>query len=86
MSELRVIFRTQSDVEASIVRGLLAAHGIMCVLSSSVTHAVFPLSVSELGEVRLSVSPGDADEARRVIESHRREVSSGQVVALREEF
>ena len=58
----------------------------MCVLSSSVTHAVFPLSVSELGEVRLSVSPGDADEARRVIESHRREVSSGQVVALREEF
>lgn len=86
MSELVVIFRTQSDVEASIVRGLLAAHGIRSMVSSDVTHAVFPLSVNELGEVRLSVSAGDEREARQIIESHRHEPPPGRVVRLRDEF
>jgi len=86
VAELRVIFRTHSDVEASIVRGLLEAHGIMSVSSSSVTHAVFPLSVSELGEVRLSVNPRDADEAQRVIESHRTDTPTGQVLRLPVDF
>ena len=63
MSELVVIFRTQSDVEASIVRGLLAAHDIRSLVSSSVTHSVFPLNVNELGEVRLAVSASDADQS-----------------------
>jgi ribonuclease III len=86
MSELVVIFRTQSDVEASIVRGLLAAHDIRSLLSSSVTHSVFPLNVNELGEVRLAVAASDADQARRIIDSHRHEASSGEVVRLRDEF
>jgi ribonuclease-3 len=81
-----VIFTTQSDVEASIVRGLLEAHGIESMVSSRVTHAVFPLSVNELGEVRLSVRRGDADEARRIIDSHRTELQTGKVVRLRDEF
>ena len=57
-TELVVIFRSQSDVEASIVRGLLEANGIMAVLSSRVTHSVFPVNVNELGEVRVAVPPG----------------------------
>jgi ribonuclease-3 len=81
-----VVFRTQSDVEASIVRGLLEAHGVMSVVSSSVTHAVFPFTVNELGEVRISVRPADEAEARRIIESHRVETTTGQVVRLRDEF
>jgi ribonuclease-3 len=84
--DLVVIFRTQSDVEASIVRGLLEAHGVMCVVSSSVTHSVFPLTVNELGEVRLSVRPDQADEARQIIESHRTELPHSKVVRLRDEF
>ena len=86
MTDLTIIFRTQSDVEASIVRGLLEAHGLPSVISSSVTHSVFPLSVNELGEVRISVHPGDAEEALRIIESHRTELPSGQVVRIRDEF
>jgi ribonuclease-3 len=81
-----VIFRTQSDVEASIVRGLLQAHGIMSILSSPVTHALFPLTVNELGEVRISVHADEAEEAQRLIESHRTELPSNRVVRLREEF
>jgi ribonuclease-3 len=81
-----VIFRTQSDVEASIVRGLLESHGVMAILSSSVAHTVFPLNVNELGEVRLAVRPEDADEARRIIDSHRTALETGKVVRLRDEF
>jgi len=81
-----VIFRAQSDVEASIVRGLLEAHGVPSILSSPVTHSVFPLNVNELGEVRIAVHPADADEARRIIDSHRTELGSGRVVRLRDEF
>ena len=86
MSEPVVIFRTQSGVEASIVRGLLESHGVMAILSSAVAHAVFPLNVNELGEVRIAVRPEDADDARHIIESHRTELETGKVVRLRDEF
>jgi ribonuclease-3 len=86
MSELVTIFRTRSDVEATIVRGLLEAHDLPSIVSSAVTHSVFPLSVNELGEVRISVHARDADEARRIIDSHRTELPSGRVVRLRDEF
>jgi ribonuclease-3 len=86
MNEPVVVFCAQSDVEASIVRGLLEAHGIPAILSSSVTHSVFRLNVNELGEVRISVHPGDAEQAREIIESHRTELTSGKVVRLRDEF
>src|SRR5206468_11336981 len=86
MADLTVIFRTQSDVEASIVRGLLESHGLPIVVSSALPHSVFPLSVNTLGEVRISVHPDDADEALRIIESHRTELPNGRVVRLRDEF
>lgn len=81
-----VIFRTHSDIEAQIVRGLLESHGIMSVLASNVPHSIFPLSVDGLGEVRISVRAEDAGDAHRVIEAHRTELKSGQVVRLRDEF
>jgi len=86
MTDLAVIFRTQSDVEASIVRGLLESHGVPTVVSSALPHSVFPLSVNTLGEVRISVHPDDAEEAQRIIESHRIKARNGQVVRLRDEY
>ena len=58
MADLVVIFRTHSDVEASIVRALLEANGVPSVVASDVPHSIFPLTVSGLGEVRLSVRDG----------------------------
>jgi ribonuclease III len=81
---LVIIFRAQSDIEASVVRGLLEAHGIPAVMSSDMP--VFPLTVSALGEVRVSVNEQDAGEARRVIDSHRTELPGDRVVRLRDEF
>src|SRR4051812_34820088 len=86
MPDLVVIFRTQSDVEASIVRGLLEAHGIPSVVASDVPHNVFPLAVSDLGEVRLSVRAEDAEEARHVIDGHRTETHEAPAGPIRREF
>ena len=56
------------------------------LLSSDVPHSVFPLTVSHLGEVRLSVHPDDVDEARRIIESHQSPGDARRLVRLRDEF
>jgi ribonuclease III len=86
LPDLIVIFRTHSDIEAQIVRGLLETHGIMSFMSSDVLHALFPMSVDGITQVRLAVHPSEADEAQRIIESHRTELKNGQVVRLRDEF
>src|SRR4051812_48584440 len=81
-----VIFRTHSDIEAQIVRGLLETHGVMSVVSAEGPQSIFPLSVEGLSAVRISVHPDVADEAQRIIEAHRTELKNGQVVRLRDEF
>jgi ribonuclease-3 len=84
VTDLVVIFGTRSDIEAQVVRGLLETHGILSVVSSDALHSIFP--VDGLADVRIAVHAEDADEARRVIESHRTELRGGQVVRLRDEF
>jgi ribonuclease-3 len=84
--DLVVIFRTQSDVEARVVRSLLEANGVPSVVTSDMPHNIFPMTANGLGEVRLSVRVTDADEARRIIEGHRTELPNGQLVRLRDEF
>jgi ribonuclease-3 len=86
VSEFVTIFSTRSPVEADVVRGLLEANGVMPVVSSATSRSTFPFSVSQLGEVRLSVHPEEAEEARRIIDTHRTELHTGQVVRLRDEF
>ena len=86
MTDLIVIFRTHSDIEAQIVRGLLETHGVMSIISSDVPHSILSLSVDGLSEVRIAVHPGEADDAQRIIEAHRTELKNGQVVRLRDEF
>jgi ribonuclease-3 len=80
-----VIFTTSSDIEARVVRGLLEAHGVMSMVLSE-PRSVLPVSVGSLGEVRISVHASEADDARRIIESHRTELKNGEVVRLRDEF
>jgi ribonuclease-3 len=86
MSPPVVIFRTHSDVEAWVVRGLLAAHGIEPIMSADTPRALFPVNVSGLGEVTLSVPPGQADEALAVIRDYRAEGDPRRVVPIRHEF
>ena len=86
LPDLTVIFRTSSGIEARVVRSLLEAHGIMSVVSSDVPQSIFPLSVDGLGDIRLAVHHSEAEEAERIIESHRTELRNGELVRLRDEF
>ena len=77
MTGLAVVLRTQSDVEANLARGLLETHGIRAVLSSDVSHAVFPLAIDGLGEVRLSVRADEAERATRLLGDYRAGAQDG---------
>jgi ribonuclease-3 len=80
-----VVFRTSSDIEASVVMALLESHGIQSLRLSGNPQAILPMAVNALGEIRVAVHGEMAEEAHRVIESHRGEVGT-RVVRLRDEF
>jgi ribonuclease-3 len=86
MNEPVVVFTTSSDIEASIVIALLDSHGIEGFRVSGNANAILPMAVNPLGgQIRVAVPDGDAEEARRVITSHREDVGA-RVVRLRDEF
>jgi ribonuclease III len=68
MPELVVIFRTQSPIEADVVKGLLETHGIDGMVRSSMPRTSFPTAVHE---VYVTVKQEDAARALRIIDSHR---------------
>jgi len=80
-----VVFSTTSDIEASVVLALLDSQGISGFRITGNPQAILPMSMSPLGEVRIAVPDDIADEARRIIESHREDVGA-RVVRLRNEF
>jgi ribonuclease-3 len=66
-----VVFRTRSAVEASIVRGLLQAHGYEAMVSPESVWTIVPSSTGSSGEVEVAVSAAVADAARRLVDSRR---------------
>lgn len=74
-----VVFRTSSDSEASIVRGLLESHGLDVRLEQAGLRSVFPLPASPFGEITLTVDEDDAGEARRLLEASARELLPGEL-------
>lgn len=75
-----IVFRTHSGIEASVVRGLLEAHGIESMPFSGPAPSVFPFNAQGLVEVRVAVPPERAAEATRLIADHRDQAPGGQVV------
>ena len=81
----RVVFTTTSDIEASVVTALLDSHGIPSFRISGNPQAIWPMAVNALGDIRIAVADEIAQEAERIITSHREDVGS-RVVRLRDEF
>jgi ribonuclease-3 len=75
--DLVVVFRTPSQSEAEVVRGLLETHGIAAMIASDLSRTAFPLTLNEL---RIAVQADDGDQAKRIIDSHRDENTTGRVV------
>lgn len=86
MTALTVVFRTRSDIEADVVQALLESHGVESVRTSGAPPGMFPFTVSTLGETRVAVREDEAEEAVRIIESHREQVGGGLVVPLPQQF
>lgn len=86
MSELTEVFRTSSAIEASVVQALLDSHGIESIRTAGPPHGVFPFAVNPLGVTRVSVRGEEAQDAMRIIESHRERVGAGMVVPLPQQF
>jgi ribonuclease-3 len=83
MPDLIIIFRTPSQIEADVVRGLLETHGIATMIGSDLSRTPFPLTVNEL---RIAVHAEDAEHAKRVIDSHRDESGPGRLVPFGSEL
>jgi len=86
MTEPVVVFVTDSDIEASVVKSLLDAHGIHAAMQSDLPSSVLPLSRRRAGGVRVSVRAEDAEAAQRLIADYRNTEHSGPAVRLRDEF
>src|SRR6185295_14865119 len=79
------VFTTTSDIEASVVTALLDSHGIASFRISGNPQAIWPMAINALGEIRIAVAEPIAEDATRVIESHREDLGT-RVVRLRDEF
>ncbi|MBP7778637.1 MAG: ribonuclease III [Acidobacteria bacterium] len=82
MAEVEIVFRTQSEIEASVVEGLLVSQGLRAVRLSGPPPTVFAFAVTPLGDIGIGVPAEEAAEARRVLLSHGDAGGSGLVVPL----
>jgi len=61
------LMTTQSEPEANLIRGLLAASGIECVLVSQVPHNIYPFTVDGLATIQIKVLDSQLEEARTLL-------------------
>ncbi len=80
MAEVEIVFRTQSEIEASVVEGLLVSQGLRAVRLSGPPPTVFAFAVTPLGEILIGVPEAEAADARRVLLSHGDAGGAGLVV------
>ena len=68
-----IVARAWTDSEAAVIKSLLASYDIPCHYSSESPHRIFyPASVDTQAQIRIYVPAALEEEARRIIEEHRR--------------
>jgi len=65
-----IVYRTWSDLEAQLIKGLLEFYGIPVRLSTDISHMLYPFTVDGLGETRILVPREAEDEAQDIIAGH----------------
>ncbi len=61
------VYKSASDMEAQVIRGLLESYGIPCLLKSKVAPSVHMFAVGGMGEVRVMVRDSMVEKARELI-------------------
>ena len=66
-----LLLTTQSDVEAEMIRSLLASYDISSSVVSTLSHSLFPFAVGGLSEIHIRVPAHAEADARRIVAAHR---------------
>jgi predicted Fe-Mo cluster-binding NifX family protein len=61
---------THNEVEANIIKSLLEAAGIDCLLVGQITPSVYPVNVDGLGEFKIKVLDHSVEAAKTVIQDY----------------
>jgi hypothetical protein len=75
-----IVARAWTDSEASVIKSLLASYSIPCHYSSQIPHRIYPVSMEGVGEIRIFVPAACEQEARQILEDHRRRQASLHLV------
>ncbi len=67
-----VIAWAHADSEASVIKSLLESYEIPCHYSSELPTRFYPQPTEGLGQIRIFVPARLAQEARRILDEHRR--------------
>ena len=65
-----IVYRTWSDLEAQLIKGILELYGIPVSLSTSISHTLYPFTLDGLGETRILVPREAEHEAQDIIAGH----------------
>ncbi len=83
--QLAVVFSTNDDSEALVVKGLLESNGFEVLMNTpEAPIGVFPISSGDLGRVNLQVRAEKEAEALRIIEESLQQGSAGAEEAERQ--
>jgi hypothetical protein len=67
-----VVARVWVDGEASVIKSLLESYDIPCHYTSELPTRLYPISAENEGHIRIFVSASLAEEARHILDEHRR--------------
>jgi hypothetical protein len=67
-----VIARAWADSEASVIKSLLEGYDIPCHYSSELPSRLYRASAEGLGQIKIFVPASLAEEAKRILDEHRR--------------
>lgn len=67
-----VVARAWTEGEASVVKSLLESYEIPCHYQSELPSRIYPVAAESLAPIRIFVPAVLAEEAKRILDEHRR--------------
>ncbi|MCD6451022.1 MAG: DUF2007 domain-containing protein [Acidobacteria bacterium] len=70
---LKELYTAMGSAEAEVIKGLLEANGIRCLLRGNIAQGVYPFTVNGLGEIKVLVNEEDYERAVKIIKEEKKE-------------
>ncbi len=61
------VYRAAGEIEAQVIKSLLASYGIPCLLKSVAAPSVHMFTVDGMGEIKIMVWESMAEKAKKLI-------------------